>query len=178
MGIAFGGYVNIPISKVLSFRQELMFSQKGWQKNIQHNIAARLDGEEVHNYRLEIVETTNLNYLELPLLARVNLTTDRITKPYILGGLSLGINLSSKAKYESEETEYIYGVKVLDEEDSGTYDRDDIRTFDLGLVTGIGVEENNLIFELRYTYGLIDIKQGGDYDLKNSAISITAGYTF
>ena len=65
----------------------------------------------------------------------------------------------------------------VDEFDIG----DDIESFDLGLVGGIGAEFGNLNLEARCTHGLMSIAKNADDDdeqTKNRVFSVTVGYRF
>ncbi len=103
----------------------------------------------------------------------MNIPSEGTVNPNVFLGPAIGINMS--ATYEWEWN----GM-------SGDGDIEDINALDIGLALGGGVEiemgESAMIIEVRYTLGLTTIDEkptvGDAADIKNSVISILAGYRF
>jgi len=164
MGFSAGGFITYSINDMFAIQPEVLFTMKG----------AKYE-EEILGETLKA--TTSLNYLEIPVLAKLSMPTQGSVKPNLFVGPSLAILLSAKGKVEyageSEEVDI----------------KDDTKSIDLGLVFGGGVDfdlgpdKGKLTADVRYTLGLTSIDEspeevGGPYDVKNGVISLMVGYSF
>jgi hypothetical protein len=158
-GFNAGVFVKIPVTRGFSIQPELLYSVKGAKDT--YNNVAQGSGE----YRF------NLNYLELPLLAVVNL------------GPNFNIHAGGYAAY-------LTGANVQDVNSNGNIDgatdlnADNFNRWDFGLVGGAGFDIENFTIGARYNYGLKNIGKTGNLsgDLtqnsKNAGISIYVGFGF
>jgi len=105
-----------------------------------------------------------LTYLEVPVLARVNVWRGGGTTGYVSGGPS-----------------FAFKLKEVQEEDAEETPRDsDTKKYDIGLAFGGGVSFGRWLVDARYTLGVIDIIDV-NFDFsqptaKNRSFSLTAGY--
>jgi len=97
-------------------------------------------------------------YVEMPVMAKATFLADSQLRPNVYAGpavATLVAALNSKGLLE------------------------DIRTYDLGLVIGGGVEIWGLSLDLRLTKGLLNFDQSASgIDLKHQTISVMMGYAF
>jgi hypothetical protein len=173
MGFVGGTYLCYNITEVFAIQAEYLFSMKGaeWSDIIKFNF----------------------NYMEIPLLLKINIPTEGKIKPSLYAGPALGILMSAKAEVMS------IGVDV----DIKDY----VKSTNLGLVAGAGVgyemENKGLLFlEARYEIGMPIIARDmkftvsrenttgttttgtmvtawwSDVNVKTSDFSIMAGYGF
>lgn len=104
------------------------------------------------------------DYLELPILAKYNLTKDSYSPYFIAGGnISYLISaISVKTKPSFEKTDIIDGSE----------------TFDYGILLGGGIDfsiyKYMVFVEGRYSFGLNNITKSSS-DLKNSVVSVNLG---
>ena len=150
IGFVGGAFVTFPIASWLDVQAEGLYSQKG----------ARLTF-------MGIESTLELDYLEVPVLARVRFGSGH-WRYYAAGGPSMGVRLRARARTTfSGSTE---DVDVADQ----------VERSDFGIAMGGGVEIGRLVIEGRYTLGLTDIdKDKTDTShTKNRAIAVTAGVRF
>jgi len=98
--------------------------------------------------------TFNLVYLDAGLLGRINLSNQSNLQPYILVGPYVGIRLKST----------LNSIKILN-----------LRPFEFGGVTAIGLKIDKFSIEYRFTTGFTSILKGGG-SIKNSASSVLIGY--
>ncbi|MEJ7768175.1 MAG: porin family protein [Chitinophagaceae bacterium] len=158
LGLNLGFYAKIPIAKGFSIQPELIYSSKGSKLTYNNIILGR--GE----YRF------NLNYVEVPVLAVINLASN--------------INLQA-GPYVS----YLASANVKDMNEDGTIENakdlnaDNFNRFDYGLAGGIGIDVQNFTIGARYNYGLKEIGDSGlsgrlTRDSKNSVLSIFIGLGF
>lgn len=153
IGLVGGLFVTVPATERFSFQIEGLYSEKGIKIEVEES-GFELDG----NLRLR--------YLEVPVLGRADFgTAGSSPRFYAVAGAAPAFNVGAQFKAEAlgeEETEDI---------------SDDIESFDLGLVGGLGVEYGNLNVEARYTHGLMSVAKDDD-SVKSRVFSVTAGYRF
>jgi hypothetical protein len=154
LGFAVGGLVNIPLSPMVSLQPELLYVTKGAD--------VEFFGEDVGYIAL--------NYLEVPVLLRVDVPVAGSVAPFIVAGPALGFVVSAKAVDNDGDTENI---------------KDDVEALDLGFILGggLGIPLSSgglLEIEARYEHGLsnIDDDPNADVELKNRAFFILGAYRF
>lgn len=159
LGLNLGLYAKIPLTKGLSIQPELIYSSKGAKLTYSNFILGK--GE----YRF------NLNYVELPVLAVINVANH--------------LNLHAGG-YVS----YLVSANIKDMDDNGTINNikelkaDNFNRFDYGLAGGLGVDVEHFTIGARYNYGLKEIGESGSLsgnltkNSKNSVISIYIGFGF
>lgn len=149
-----GIYALIPITDFAAFQPEVLYSRKGSQLDYNNAFAT---GKAKFK----------LNYIEVPLLVKGNLTK----------------NISVHA---GPYFAYLIDAQVTNESNGGTFDfennynNDDFNKFDAGLSAGIGLDFESIGIGARYNYGLTTVGKertagGSTYtvpDGKNSNISV------
>ncbi|MCD0466269.1 porin family protein [Flavobacterium sp. ENC] len=154
-GFNAGVYATLPISDYIAIQPELLFTTKG----------AKL---EYNNAFAEGDAKFKLNYIELPLLVRVNVTKN--------------FNIQAGG-YAS----YLVSSKVTGSGDfdfNEDVDTDDLNKFDAGLSAGLGVDFSPVSIGVRYNYGLTTVGKertvaGTTYtfpDAKNSNLTLYLSY--
>jgi len=157
MGFCLGGFVTYSLNEMIALQPEVLYTMKGakWE-------------EEVFGETLEI--TWTLDYLEIPILAKIAIPTQGTVKPNLFVGPALGINLRGKAKAElAGETEEV--------------DIEDLKSTDFGLVFGAGVDfglpHSAITVDGRYVMGLSTIDSSEEKaDVKNAVMTFMVGYSF
>ena len=157
-GLNLGLFAKIPVTRKLSFQPEILYSSKG-SELIYDNILGS------GSYRF------NLNYLEMPLLAVIN-----IAGPVNLhAGGYLAFLTSANVKNVDDDGD-VQGVTELDE--------DNFNRFDGGLIGGLNVDVKGFTFGARYNYGLNEVGEKGTLsgqltsNSKNSVITLYVGFGF
>ena len=153
IGAVGGVFMCYDITEIFALQPELLFTMKGAKYD---------EGDTTMSWKL--------NYIEIPVLLRVNLPTEGKIKPMLYAGPALGILMSAK-----DEDEDI---------------KDYLKTMDIGVVAGAGVayqlEKGAISFEARYEVGMSTVYdlsdeelEGHDQpDVKNGVISFMVGYGF
>ena len=113
---------------------------------------------------LRVDDVLRLTYIDVPVLAHVDVFQFDFGRKaiYAIAGPTFGFNV--QASYEDE------GVS----EDI----TDDIRTVDIGLTAGAGLELRRASIEARYTWGLLNTNSDSDLTLRNRSFAVMAGYRF
>jgi hypothetical protein len=121
------------------------------------NVALCLRGTKINTFN-EISEPVLFVYLDIPLMARMNFLPGRIITPYAeLGGA--------------------FDVNILSIGLSGPYY--DVRKFDFGMVSGVGIRLGKISLEMRYHLGLTHFDRSElESDLRHSTLSFLLGLTF
>ena len=148
-GFNAGVYATLPVSDFIAIQPELLFTTRG----------SELEYDNVgDNQKIKF----KLNYIELPLLVRANITKN------------FNVHAGGYASYLVSSK--VTGEGPLDFEQE--YDTDDFNKFDAGLAVGLGVDFSPLSVGLRYNYGLTTIVKDGDdsSDIKNSNLSLYLSY--
>ncbi|KAF2341403.1 porin family protein [Flavobacterium tistrianum] len=154
-GFNAGVYATLPISDFVAIQPELLFTTKG--SKLEYN-SAFASGDA--KFRL--------NYIELPLLVRVNVTKN------------FNIHAGGYASYLVSSKVSGNGTVDFDQD----IDTDDLNKFDAGISAGVGVDFNPISIGLRYNYGLTTVGKertvaGTTYtfpDAKNSNLTLYLSY--
>lgn len=149
----------VALTEILFIQPELNFVQKGFQKTLENELS-----------KIEV--SGNMNYLEIPVLLKAKFQTSAI-KPYVLGGPSVAVlvakGFNSKVSVGSKQVE-------------ASGDIEDLKTFDLLMNLGAGVEipvaqQANILVGLRYSYGLLNAVKnvGPDSSYQNHSVQLLTG---
>lgn len=162
IGIAAGGVIGYPVTPNVALETGLLYVLKG----------AKYKGANEQGQPTD--DTSKLDYLVIPAVARASFGPPEGLQPFVLGGLDLGI--LTKAEYDRE------GDSPIDTKDN--YKSTDI-ALRLGAGAAIPAGGYDFVVELAYSLGLTDIldyvppaNSGNDQTLKNRALTVTAGVNF
>jgi outer membrane protein with beta-barrel domain len=160
LGLNVGLLAKIPFVRGLSIQPELLYTSKG-AKLIYDNF---LQGKGEYRF--------NLNYVELPVLAVINLA-----KKF---NLHAGGYLA-----------YLASANIKDMNEDGTvtaikdFNADNFNRIDYGLIGGLGIDVENFTIGARYNYGLREVGEAGSggasgytQNSKNSVITLYLGLGF
>jgi Outer membrane protein beta-barrel domain len=134
IGAAVGGHVAISLGGVVSLQTEVLYTQKGLEAE------APFGADETLQLRLD--------YIDVPVLLRLGPTGGNGLQ--FLAGPSFNFNTSARAVLE--------GVFDADEDI-----KDEIESFEIGLVLGVGYYGSLFTIEGRYQEGLTDIAKFADF---------------
>lgn len=155
-GFNAGVYATLPISDFIAIQPEILFTTKGAELDYNNAFASG-------NAKFK------LNYIEVPLLVRVNITKN------------FNVHAGGYASYLVSSKVTGDGDFNFDQE----VDTDDLNKFDAGLAAGVGVDFNPISIGLRYNYGLTTVGKerttvtGTTYtfpDAKNSNLTLYLSY--
>jgi hypothetical protein len=157
-GFNAGIFAKLPVTRGFSIQPEILYSLKGAKSNYDNFVQG--SGE----YRF------NLGYIEVPVLAVVNL------------GSNFNIHAGGYAAYlvnanvKNVSNGQIQGATELN--------TSDFNRWDFGLAGGVGFDIENFTLGARYNYGLSHIGKSGNLagelagNSKNAGFSIYAGFGF
>lgn len=174
LGFHAGLTYNIPIvGEFFSVQPELLYSNKGY-KNGEEEYTIPLIND---TYRRE--GKTNMNYLDLPILAKI-----KAGPIYFEAGPQASYLLSV-----NNETE-LYRNDELQSSETSEVDRDDMKKFEIGYAAGLGLTTSKgLSIGVRYNGSFNDFGDFNpdDYEgdigndlsnARNSVFMLTVGFTF
>ena len=151
-GIAVGGFVVWPLTPAFAVQTEALYSQKG--------ASLSEDG---------VTGTLELDYLDVPVLARFSTSPGSNTRVHLYAGPSFNFNVRARTKMS-------FAGETAEEDFS-----DEVKSFETALVLGASFEVNRLLFDGRYSWGLTNIdKEDGTSDpaVKTRAFTLSAGIRF
>jgi opacity protein-like surface antigen len=154
-GFNAGVYATLPISDFVAIQPEILFTTKGAELEYSNAFASG-------NTKFR------LNYIEVPLLVRVNITKN------------FNVHAGGYASYLVSSKVTGDGSVEFDQD----VDTDDLNKFDAGIAAGVGVDFNPISIGLRYNYGLTTVGKertvaGTTFtapDVKNSSLSLYLSY--
>ena len=159
VGFNLGLFAKLPVTRGFAIQPEVIYSVKG--SKITYDLGILGSNE----YRF------NLNYVEVPLLAVINVTK--------------GLNIHAGG-YGA----YLAQANIKKVQDDGPNDQiadlneDNFNRFDYGLVGGLGIDVSSVTIGARYNYGLREVGKTDNFgsqalkNSKNSAISLYIGFGF
>ena len=150
VGAVGGAFYTLPLGSWLAAQIEGLYAMKG----------ATLDV-------LGINSTVKIDYVEVPILARVRLGSGR-RHYHVDGGIAPAFRVRARAA-----TAFSGATEELDIASS-------VERVDLGVAGGGGVVFGAFSIDARYTFGLrdIDADKSDSSRTKNRALAVTAGYRF
>jgi Outer membrane protein beta-barrel domain len=158
-GFNAGIFSKIPVTPGFSIQPELLYSVKG-NKSDYNNF---LEGSGEYRF--------NLGYVELPVLAVVNLS-----KNFSIHGGGYAAYLAYADIKDVNNNGNINGITDLNE--------NNFNRWDFGLAGGVAFDIENFTLGARYNYGLVDIGKSGNFsssvlgNAKNNGLSIYVGFGF
>lgn len=154
-----GLFFKAAMTEFFAIQPELLYTTKG--STVNYNFLGEKGGI-----------TQKLTYIEVPILAVINLTENLNIHagPYVAYLL--------KAKIENDSDNDFFDF-------SNDLNEDNYQRIDYGIAAGIGIDLNTLHLGVRYDYGLNDIGKDSDNDdpsigegVQNSTFSIFVGLGF
>jgi len=156
MGYCAGVFIAFNLGDTLAIQPEILYTVKGTKLEA---------GGIIFNETAKA--TTEISYLEIPLLLKLSMSTEGSIIPRLFVGPAAAVKLDAKAKFEY--------AGISEEEDI-----ENIKDVDFGLVAGAGFDIGVLTVEARYTLGLVSINDTEleEIDIRNSVFSVMAGFSF
>jgi hypothetical protein len=156
-----GGYLLASFSQALGLQTEVLYTQKG----VNEKMTATVEGQTV-----TVDTTVKLSYVEVPVLLRYTHVSSGKSRPYLYLGPSFafktGARLTGTASSGSQS-------ESLDEDLSS-----EVRSYDIGIALGGGVEFGRWIVDARFTRGLVNVAAVSGDDIKNASFAIMGGVRF
>ncbi len=151
LGIVAGVFATMPILSWLDLQAEGLYAMKG----------ATLDIKGAGS-------SVGVEYLEVPILARLTRNRGGALQYFVTGGPSIGVRLRARVRTK-------FGNST-EERDVG----DELERLDYGAAAGGGIARGPLSLEGRYTLGLKDIDKDRSDTVKvtNRVISVALGIRF
>ncbi len=157
-GFCGGAFINHSIHNLLTIQLEVLYTQKG--AKFMYNPFTQIGPE--HEF------TATLNYLEIPVFAKIVMPIKGVVQPNLFVGPYIAYNLTAKGMGTTpgdEDLDYLTGT-------------------DFGALFGVGLDfclpVGKLVLDVRYTFGLSSIYEDlyeEDLDVKTSALSFMLGYS-
>ena len=156
-GFAAGALLVLPLSSNIAIEPELLYSTKG-----------------IESHDSGIDASLKMNYVQLPVLVRVEIPASGGTKPFLYGGPAISYKASCNVEVSGQGTNISSGCDNLES------DTEKLKTIDYGLVAGGGllfdVGGRKFTIGARYDHSLGKIAESSDS--KHRVISVLATLEF
>lgn len=158
-GMAAGVGLSYPMVPGLTLAPELLYVQQGGKySGITTDIHGHVTGSSDFNY--------GLNYLQVPVLARVNLPVVGALLPTVVAGPALSFKLSSTFTADGEESDW-----------------DGVASTDFGWIVGlafkVGVGPSGFTMDVRYNNGTSNLNDtDGEAVIHNRGFQVLGGFAF
>ena len=166
------------LNPTLSLWSGLSVSQKGFNQNIRYRYSYNSDSTAEM--------TSKLTYLELPIYLKFNTNLSKVNLfygigPYISYGFYGKITTEITGRNNVTVTDKMKWDKSFDYVKSDlvdSYGYANIKRFDFGIGTLVGLKYKNLFFTASYKYGLHNVmwEYYKDEKMSNSSLSFSVGY--
>jgi hypothetical protein len=172
-GLVAGGFVTYSIRDRYAFTGKILLNQKG---------STYKDGIITKRFEEDVEIKERLNYIEIPVLARVFFNREGTVRPNVFFGPSFGFLPGAQWKIGDDDYQDWDDIIEFDPSDEDSY-KDAYGIIDFGLSLGLGLSirvanEINFIIDTRYTYGLRNFRGGGWSKVNNQNVAVTAGLSF
>jgi outer membrane protein with beta-barrel domain len=169
IGLQFGAAAEIAVNEMFAIQPELLFFQKGFSVEFE---------EDILEETLKSETTAKLNYLEIPILAKIMFGAEEGPKFFATVGPSFGFGLGGEI-----ESKVTFGGETETDTEDIDFEEDMITKLDIGVSVGAGAQfpvgPGNLFVDVRYLLGLNSTDDSEDNsDVKNRGIGISAGFLF
>lgn len=149
-----GIFGEFPINRLLAIQPEVVFVQKGGEETSQS-----LGSSSV-----------TLNYIDVPLLLKINAPVDGSLQPFIFGGPYAGYLIEATSDSEGESQDL---TELLNE-------------IHYGLKVGVGVNIGPVLIDARYDMGVANLYKedeeldgfDGDFEFTTTGFVLSLGLTF
>jgi hypothetical protein len=152
-------FIDLKLNDQLYFQPEVEYSMKGVQLTFKDFL-----------YKGQIINpvfTYNYNYLEIPLLLKIQAeATESLILNFFLGPSPAFLLETNAHNSVNSGGDALNGMPL-----EGT-------NFDLGGTVGVGLEIDHFLLDLRYDLGLLSVVPNNSTGPTNSVLSLTAGYRF
>jgi len=161
-GFVAGGTLTLPLTALVSFQPELLYAQKG-AKASESGFSA----------------TIKLDYIEVPLLLRVDVpTTGSTVRPHFYAGPAVAFKARCDLEASGSGIDASQSCSDAAAEDDG----EDVKSVDAGLVLGGGLGfdlgRQRLNVGARYNLGLLNIAPEGQATTRTRALTIYGSLDF
>jgi hypothetical protein len=166
-----GIYLQIPLAGMVSLQPEAHYAQKG--------VTLTASEPTVGAINLDL----KIDYVEIPVLLRLDIGSQSAIHPVLLGGASVALRISCKTGLSAAGSST---TTNCDANGDGTSMADPFKKQDIGVVGGAGLALSGagrtFLLQLRYNQGLATVAtkdaQVNGASVKNSSFSLLLGVGF
>lgn len=167
-GVVAGLSLELKPVEMFSIQPEVLFAQKGFKFEIE---------EEIFGQMFSMSMATGFNYIEIPVLFKLNIPAGVVT-PTVYAGPAVSFLMGVRGYAEAS------GEKEKYDDDTKDAIKEEMTAVDFGIAFGAGLGisagPGSIIIDARYNLGLLNIGTDDNEEIyetaKNGAFSIMAGY--
>ena len=151
LGVVAGAFVEFPVSPAVAIRPEVLFSQKGFSFS-----GSFEDGSNAFTYDVNY----RVNYLEVPVLAQVDVPVSPLARLSLLAGPAVSFHVDESLSQESA----LNGEVITSDGDADLNGQNVFASYDVSGVLGAAFGSGPFAVDLRYTLGLTDANRNEEED--------------
>ena len=185
VGFTAGAEVEYGISRVIGVSLGALYSQQGGKADGSYSKKIVHDDYEITQNAVWVTGKLHSSYINVPVMVNFYIPSFECFTLKI--GAQVGVNLNNKLNLRLESDTYkFYDDRASNPSQESSDDRhrvseigsnDACKTIDFGIPVGIAYEYKGYSLDLRYYFGLSNIKKLYDLgDIRNRYLSITLGY--
>ncbi|NDV67335.1 porin family protein [Dysgonomonas sp. 25] len=127
-----------------------------------------------------ITTTTDANYIMMPLMLGWESDYNKTWLFNVNAGVYGAWGFSGETKERGTQTIYFAGESSVDKysEKYDTFTSENLKKTDYGLIGSVGVVYDIYTLNLTYEYGLYNISQKSDIELRNRNLTLSIGFRF
>ena len=148
-GFVGGFFVESRPAKFFAIQPEVLFAMKG------STVSVTMFGETAKG-------KTNLYYIEVPLLFK----------------FIYPVGVATPALYAGPAIDFLLVAQAEDSDGKTTDLKEDTRLMDFGLAIGGGLNVGPALFDVRYTWGFLNLDPNGEGDTRNRALHVSVGFGY
>lgn len=180
VGFHFGVVAEYALTDAFALQSGLTFTSKGM---VIKSVDLWIPRGESH-----ITQTTDMQYLQLPILAVYKIEVEPGTKIFFNAGPYLSYGIGGKV---TTKTRYVnLGDKAEDKQQYDTFKNNIYKKVDFGVIGGVGAEFGKMFVNLNYELGILDLAPalyimdqngqqiGKEIGFKNRNATLSVGYKF
>jgi len=175
VGFACASFARVPVSGPLSLQPEIGWASKGADDNFTGTVSGG-GYQETFGFPIE----HRIEYLEIPILLRVDVPTGSWLEPHFLMGPEVAIRtggdrVTGPYTFTIQPSPRVQGARIFEE--VGTVDNPRYRNVDWSMIGGVGLALGRaplrIVVDSRYALGLAGIFPDSDRSLAHNGAWIT-----
>ena len=165
IGFNAGVSADVDITYNMAIQSGLFFTTKGSEFEAKYPVVGNVKA------------STTASYLQIPVHLAYKIDVTPGTKVFLHAGPYAAYGIAGNRKIDNK---WVDGFEeIFGEPEVKTFDKDyGYKAFDAGLGIGAGVELGQLVFDLGWDMGLVNISQASGGSIKNQSAYLSVGFKF
>ena len=182
-GFIGGGYGRYQVGRRFALQIDALYSRKGGKGNVFGTAVIHGENNILYNATITGEMSADLDYLEFPFLAMITLPAAEGVSFVPYAGLSAGVLVQANTRITGKAEKPLQDLTTRVVDFDAAYDiKSRVSDYEGQLLLGASVEWNTkhgrFIIDGRYSISLSTIDDSGEKDVRNSVLSLMAGFAW